>query len=267
MHCFTRGQGSLRARRGLVPTHANLTQLPEHTCERETGENAQGYAGLRRQGPGRAQQGDTKARPAAKQGAGTGQHRHRARPRGQQAPESTGHNEVAHDEEDTHGRRGCDDDGTERGVEGDVDPGDGDATDARSLAVEGHGDLGAPGGQQEQARYGQDRGAGPHPRGRNVEEAPEHEGFELTGHVTDAQGDDDTQGEEGGQQDGGGGLGGAWLARGRRQGGGNERRTYGTAGNDGVAPAHGHAHHDAGEDAVHHVHERRGRPRRQGQQP
>ena len=172
---FTHGQGSLRARRGLVPTHANLAQLPERACKRETGENAQGHAGLRGQGPGCTHQRDAEARPAAKQGAGTRQRHHRARPRGQQAPESARHNEIAHDEEDAHGRRGRDDDGTERGVEGDVDPGDGDAGHTRGLAVEGDSDLGAPRERQDHDGHDEHRGARPHPGRRDVEEAAEHE--------------------------------------------------------------------------------------------
>ena len=55
-HCFTRGQGSRRVCRGLVTPQAILAQLPERAGERKAGEHAEGDAGLRGQGPGRAQQ-------------------------------------------------------------------------------------------------------------------------------------------------------------------------------------------------------------------
>ena len=255
---------------------APLAQGPRRAREREAREHAEGDARLRGQGTGGARQGDAESGPAARERAGARPHRHRARPGGEEAPAGPGHDEVADDEEDTHGRRGGDDDRAEGRVEGDVDPGEGNPRHGGGLSVEGDGDLGAPGRQQEQEGRHENRSARPHSGGRDVQESTEHEGFELSGHVADAQRDDDAEGEEGGEQDRGRRLTGARAPRRGRQGGRNEGRAHGTAGNDGTPPADGHAHDDAGEDAVHHglgaelcsaqVDERRRRARREREQ-
>ncbi len=111
--CFThrlRGQGSLRPPRPR-PTRgphaaagARMRARSRAGAPRATqacGDRAGARAAGRHQSP--------PSRPPARQ---RGQRRHRARARGEQAPEAPG-TWVA--EEDAHGRRGRDDDGTERG--------------------------------------------------------------------------------------------------------------------------------------------------------